>query len=97
MATLNPIVESPNPVPNGQLGAIVLTFTTDPGTPDLTANVSVYDNGTLIATAPPITLNGIPPEPTPTVSLGSTNSGWEIRADNGVLASTGNNTFTISY
>lgn len=98
MATLNtPLTVSPSPVPNGSVGTIVLTFTTNPGTPNLTANISVYDNGALIASAPAVVLNGVPAEATPTVTAGSTGTGWEIRTTAGVLASTGNNTFTIAY
>ena len=98
MATLNPIQETPNPVPSGQLGTITLTFTLDPGTPDLTANIGVYKDGTLVASSPSITLKGVPAETTPpTVTVGTTNVGYEIRVDHGVLASLGGNQFSIAH
>ncbi len=97
MATLNPIQESPNPVPSGSVGTITLTFTVNPGTPDLTANLNVYDNGVVIASSAAITLKGVPAEATPVVSMGSTNTGWEIRTSQGILASLGNNQFTIAH
>ena len=97
MATLNPIVESPNPVPSGSVGTITLSFTVSPGTPDLTASIGVYNSGTLIATSPSVVLKGVPAESTPVVTMGSTNSGWEIRTDQGILSALGNNQFTIAH
>ena len=97
MATLNPIQESPNPVPSGQVGTITLTFQTNPGTSDLTANISVFNGGTLVASAAAVTLKGTPGEATPVVTMGSTNNGWEIRTDQGILAALGNNQFSIAH
>ena len=97
MATLNPIQESPNPVPAGSSGTISLTFQTDPGTPDETADLTVYKDGVVQQTATGIVLKGRPAEATPVVQAGSSNVGWEIRTTQGALAPLGNNQFSISY
>lgn len=96
MATLNPITITPNPVPSGQSGEIDLTFTTDPGTPDKVAAVTITDDGAVIGSGS-VTLNGTPAESTPAVSASSTGSGWEIQTDNGTLVALGDNKFSISY
>lgn len=97
MATLNALTEAPNPVPSGTTGTITVTFNTNPGTPDQTADISIYDNGTLVNSASAVVLKGVPAETTPTVALGSTNTGWELRTTSGVLTSLGSNTFSIAH
>lgn len=96
MATLNPITVNPSPVPSGQSGEIDLTFTTDPGTPDKVAAITITDNGSVIGSGS-VTLDGTPAEATPVVSVGNTGTGWEIQTDNGTLAALGGNKFSITY
>lgn len=98
MATLNPIQETPNPVPDGSTGTISLSFQTDPGTPDETADITIMLNGIVQQSASAVVLTGRSAEVTPVVQIGETGSGWEIRTDAGVLAAgEAPNQFTIAH
>lgn len=95
MATLTAVNESPNPVPSGSTGNISLTFNTTPAQGNLTADITVYNNGVVAGGATGVVLNGSAAEPTPDVQVSSTNTGWEIRTSQGVLRRVGQNQFTI--
>lgn len=96
MATLTSFVESPNPVPSGSTGNISLTFTTAPPQGNLTADISVFENGIFRGNATGVVLSGSVAEVTPDVQIGATNTGWEIRTTQGVLKRVSQNQFTIS-
>lgn len=94
MATANPLVVTPDPVPDGQVGVIAVSFVTDPGTPDETSDVELKFNGGTVVSVSAV-LQGKPAEAVPPVSIGSTGVGWEIQASVGTLVQTAENTFSI--
>lgn len=95
MATLASFNESPNPVPAGSTGNINLTFNVSPAQGNLTADITVYNNGVVAGGATGINLNGTAAEPTPDTQIAATNTGWEIRTTQGVLRRVAQNQFTI--
>lgn len=82
MATLTSLTASSQTVPS----TLTATFSVAGGTPAVTANVTVLLDGVVKGTASNIQVApAVPGESTPVVSLGNTNSGWEIRTTAGVL------------
>lgn len=80
---------SPNPVPFGATATVTATFDLQPGA---VYEVKLFDGGVERA-AGTVTFEG---ETAPTVNVGSTNQGWEVRTSGGTLTPLGNNQFRLS-
>lgn len=96
MATLNQFSANPTTVPPGGASTVTITFNVTPPQSDLTADLTVYENGEQRGQVLGVVLQGQPGEPVPTVTLGATGSGWELRTTAGVLAALGNNQFSLT-
>lgn len=87
MATAT-LTANPSSVPPGGSSTITVGFAVQAGEVN---DVVLYQDGAERARGT-VTFAG---EAVPVVSLGSTNTGWELRAPGGTLTALGNNTFRL--
>lgn len=96
MATIQSVTASPNPAPAGQPSRIQVNFNLAAAVSDLTADVTVYENGAPRGSAAGVVLKGTPAETAPNVTVGSTGVGWEIRTSAGTLSALGGGAFNLT-
>lgn len=65
----NPQITAPAHVPDGEDGAVTVTFTLDPGTGSTPVNVQLLDHTGTVVDEQTVNLGGEPPEAFPTIRL----------------------------